>query len=60
MWIRRRGVLIGFAVDALRRHLLLEGLDDVGQTMRRADAIDRFEGERAGAMPWLTAISRVP
>ena len=47
---RPDGEEIAFAVDPLRRHLLLEGLDDIGQTLRHADAIDRFEALRAS---WL-------
>ncbi len=50
--VRPDGQEIAFEVDALRRHLLLEGLDDIGQTLRHADAIDRFEASRA---PWLQA-----
>ena len=44
--VRPDGEAIPFAVDPLRRHLLLEGLDDIGQTLRHADAIDRFEARR--------------
>ena len=54
--LRPDGTAIPFEVDALRRHLLLEGLDDIGQTLQHAPAIERFEQDRA-ARPWLPAIA---
>ncbi len=54
--VRPDGEEIGFTIDAWRRHLLLEGLDDIGQTLRHADAIDRFEQRRAAGAPWMPAI----
>jgi 3-isopropylmalate/(R)-2-methylmalate dehydratase small subunit len=54
--IRPDGEEIPFEVDALRRHLLLEGLDDIGQTLQHAPAIDRFERERAEHAPWMPNI----
>jgi 3-isopropylmalate/(R)-2-methylmalate dehydratase small subunit len=55
--VRPDGEEIAFAVDPLRKHLLLEGLDDIGQTLQRADSIDRFEQKRASEQPWMPAIS---
>lgn len=49
--IRPNGQEIPFAIDPFRRHLLLNGLDDIGQTMQREAAIDRFEGQRPEWMP---------
>ncbi len=54
--VRPDGEEIGFAIDPWRRHLLLEGLDDIGQTLRHADAIDRFEQRRAEGASWMPAI----
>ena len=54
--IRPNGEEIPFAIDALRRHLLLEGLDDIGQTLQHTAAIDRFEQERATSQPWFPGI----
>ncbi|NPD67987.1 3-isopropylmalate dehydratase small subunit [Lichenicola cladoniae] len=54
--IRPDGEEIPFEVDELRRHLLLEGLDDIGQTMQRVTAIDRFEQDRYETKPWLPDI----
>ena len=42
-----------FGLDASTRHRLLEGLDDIGATLRSATEIDRFEGSRAGWLPTL-------
>ncbi len=54
--IRPNGEEIAFRIDPLRRHLLLEGLDDIGQTLRHTAAIDRFEQERAASQPWFPDI----
>lgn len=51
--VRPNGEEIPFAVDALRKHLLLNGLDDIGQTLQHAPAIDAFEAKRREATPWL-------
>jgi 3-isopropylmalate/(R)-2-methylmalate dehydratase small subunit len=42
-----------FSIDAFRRYCLLEGLDDIGLTLRHSDALDRFE-KRHDAAFWLT------
>ena len=51
--VRPNGEEIPFEVDAFRRHLLLNGLDDIGQTLQHAAAIDAFEAKRRAAQPWL-------
>jgi len=51
--VRPSGEEIPFEVDALRKHLLLNGLDDIGQTLQHAPAIDAFEAKRRAATPWL-------
>jgi 3-isopropylmalate/(R)-2-methylmalate dehydratase small subunit len=51
--VRPSGEEIPFAVDPLRKHLLLNGLDDIGQTLQHATAIDTFEAKRKTAQPWL-------
>jgi 3-isopropylmalate/(R)-2-methylmalate dehydratase small subunit len=53
--VRPNGEEIPFEVDAFRKHLLLNGLDDIGQTMQRAPAIDSFEARQKAAQPWLYA-----
>ncbi|MHB1022336.1 MAG: 3-isopropylmalate dehydratase small subunit [Acidobacteriaceae bacterium] len=39
------GFYAQFEIDAFRRYCLLEGLDDIGLTLRHADALDKFEAE---------------
>lgn len=51
--VRPNGEEIPFQVDIFRRHLLLNGLDDIGQTMQHAPAIDGFEARQRAAQPWL-------
>ena len=55
--VRPDGEEIPFEVDALRRRLLLGGLDDIAQTLEHAPAIDRFEQNRARTTPWLPSIA---
>jgi 3-isopropylmalate/(R)-2-methylmalate dehydratase small subunit len=47
------GEVIKFDVDGHRKHCLLEGLDDIGQTMQKAAAIDTFEAQASAARPWV-------
>jgi len=53
--VRPNGEEIPFEVDSFRRHLLLNGLDDIGQTMQHASAIDDYEAKQRAAQPWLYA-----
>ena len=43
-----------FEVDAFRRYCLLEGLDDIGLTLRHEKALDAFEAEHNSKF-WLKA-----
>jgi 3-isopropylmalate/(R)-2-methylmalate dehydratase small subunit len=45
------GIDSPFAMDDYTRWRLLEGLDDVGLTLRHADAIDSFESTRPAWLP---------
>jgi len=54
--IRPDGTEIAFEIDAFRKHLLLEGLDDIGQTLQHATSIDGYEARRAEEKPWLPKI----
>jgi 3-isopropylmalate/(R)-2-methylmalate dehydratase small subunit len=47
------GEVLPFEVDAFKKHCLLEGLDDIGLTLARADAIDAFEARAALERPWV-------
>jgi 3-isopropylmalate/(R)-2-methylmalate dehydratase small subunit len=53
--VRPSGEEIPFEVDAFRKHCLLNGLDDIGQTMQHAPAIDEYEAKRRAEAPWLFA-----
>ncbi|AHD01885.1 3-isopropylmalate dehydratase small subunit [Leisingera methylohalidivorans] len=47
------GEVIPFDVDAFKKHCLLNGLDDIGLTMEKADSIKTFEDKAAQARPWV-------
>ena len=51
--VRPNGEEIPFKIDPLRRHLMLNGLDDIGQTMQHVNAIDSYEAKQRAAQPWL-------
>jgi 3-isopropylmalate/(R)-2-methylmalate dehydratase small subunit len=42
-----------FALDANRKRMLVEGLDDIGLTLAEADSIRAFEELHRARMPWL-------
>ncbi len=42
-----------FEVQAFRRYCLLNGLDDIGLTLRHKDTIQSFEAQRLAQKPWL-------
>ena len=44
---------LSFHVDDFRRHCLLHGLDDIGLTLKQADAIITYETKRQQQAPWL-------
>jgi 3-isopropylmalate dehydratase small subunit len=46
------GKTFHFEIDPGRKQKLLEGLDDIGMTLKRADAIGAFEEQRKLAAPW--------
>jgi len=59
--IRECGTKYPFEVDAFRKNNLLNGLDDIGLTMQKMEAIRGFESERSERYPWLDgATTRVP
>jgi len=42
-----------FEVDAFRKYCLLNGLDDIGLTLQKADLIKAYEAQRLAEKPWL-------
>ena len=55
--VRPNGEEIPFDIDPFRKHLLLNGLDDIGQTMQRASAIDSFEQREREQKSWIPALA---
>ena len=44
---------VHFEADTFRKHCLLNGLDDIGLTLKKKDAIDAFEENAAQERPWV-------
>ena len=42
-----------FEVDAFKKHCLLNGLDDIGLTMEKAEFIDAYESKLQVSHPWV-------
>ena len=42
-----------FEVDAFRKYCLLNGLDEIGLTLRQSEKIKQFEQKRRNEQPWL-------
>ncbi|MBK6975377.1 MAG: 3-isopropylmalate dehydratase small subunit [Sterolibacteriaceae bacterium] len=50
---RPDGEVLRFDIEPFRKHCLLNGLDDIGLTLRHADKIRAFEDGRRAEQPWL-------
>lgn len=46
------GGTIKFDIDQSRKERLLEGIDDIGETLGKADAIFAFESKNSQSRPW--------
>jgi 3-isopropylmalate/(R)-2-methylmalate dehydratase small subunit len=44
-------VTVGFEIDDYTRWRLMEGLDDIGLTMKKIDEVSAFEAKRANFKP---------
>ena len=51
--IQAPGEELPFEVQAFRKYCLINGLDDIGLTLKHADKIRAFEAARLTAKPWL-------
>jgi 3-isopropylmalate/(R)-2-methylmalate dehydratase small subunit len=51
--VRPQGEEVPFEVQAFRKYCLLNGLDDIGLTLRHAEKIKAFEAQRLATKPWL-------
>ncbi len=47
------GEVVEFDIDGFRKQCLLEGLDEIGLTLKRSDAIRAYEQKREQERPWL-------
>ena len=47
------GVVFKFEVEAFRKLSLINGLDEIGQTLQHVEAIKAYEARRKKAAPWL-------
>ncbi len=57
VWVPGLDVSEPFPLDDFTRHRFLEGLDDIGLTLRHEDGIAAHEAQRPGWLPSLTAVS---
>ena len=51
--IEAGGAEHAFEIAPFRKYCLLNGLDDIGLTLRHADEIRHFEAQRMAKFPWL-------
>jgi len=42
-----------FEIDEFRKHCLTEGLDEIGLTLARGEAIQTYENTQAASFPWI-------
>ena len=54
--VKAQGEEIPFDVEAFRKYCLLNGLDDIGLTLRQSEKIKAFEAERLATKPWLNHV----
>lgn len=47
------GEVITFNIDPFRKHCLVEGLDDIGMTLKESDSVRAYEKRRVAEAPWL-------
>jgi 3-isopropylmalate/(R)-2-methylmalate dehydratase small subunit len=50
------GEAFKFDIDEFRKYCLLNGLDDIGLTLRHADEIRAFEERHLASQPWLANV----
>ena len=55
--VRPNGDKIPFEIDPFRKHLLLNGLDDIGQTLQHAPRIDAYETAQKTDKSWMPGIT---
>ena len=50
--VRNNGDQLAFEVNEFKKYCLLNGLDDIGLTLKRADKISSFEKEYFNKFSW--------
>ena len=55
--VRPNGEEIPFEIDPFRKHSLLNGLDDIGQTLQHGKEIDTYEAGRRDSQSWMPTIA---
>jgi 3-isopropylmalate/(R)-2-methylmalate dehydratase small subunit len=50
---------VTFELDAFKKECLLNGLDDVGLTLRKKDIIDSYEDKLNADRPWIPGVATV-
>ncbi len=58
--IKPQGEELAFEVQSFRKYCLVNGLDDIGLTLRYADKIKAFEAQRLVQRPWLAHMMPMP
>jgi len=53
--VRAANKIYKFEVDSFKKYCLLEGLDDIGLTLKKQDKIQNFETRNRQETPWLYA-----
>jgi len=51
--VRADGAVIGFDIEAGRKHSLVNGLDDIALTLEQTELIREYESKRKTEAPWL-------
>lgn len=47
------GGVVKFEIDAFRKQCMLDGVDDIGLTLKKVAAIKHYEGDLAATRPWV-------
>ncbi|MBW3667844.1 MAG: 3-isopropylmalate dehydratase small subunit [Actinobacteria bacterium] len=55
VWAEKAGLESAFPLDDFTQYRLLEGLDDIGLTLRHVERIDAFEATRSPLLPTASA-----
>ncbi len=51
--VRAANKIYKFEIDPFRKNCLIEGLDDIGLTLKKGDKINAFEEKNRKSLPWL-------